>query len=182
MEQSDAILITGAAGFVGFHLAKRLCVLRPDTKIVGLDNMNPYYDPKLKEARLSQLQDFPNFKFYHLDLADRDGIANLFKTEKPNLVVHLAAQAGIRYSIENPHAYIDSNVVGFLNILEGCRHNPVSHLLYASSSSVYGANTKVAFSTDDRVDNPVSLCAATKKANELMAHTYAHLYGIRSTG
>ena len=182
MQQLDTILITGAAGFVGFHLAKRLCELMPETKIVGLDNMNPYYDPKLKEARLNHLHAFSNFKFYHLDLADRDGMANLFKTENPNSVVHLAAQAGVRYSIENPHAYIDSNIVGFLNILEGCRYNPTSHLLYASSSSVYGANTKVPFSTDDKVDNPVSLYAATKKTNELMAYTYAHLYGIRSTG
>lgn len=180
--KQETILITGTAGFIGFHMAMRLSAERPDARIVGLDNVNAYYDPNLKEARLAELAKLENFTFHRLDLADRERMENLFKTEKPNLVVHLAAQAGVRYSIENPHAYIDSNIVGFLNILEGCRHNGVDHLLYASSSSVYGANTKVPFSTDDRVDNPVSLYAATKKSNELMAYTYSHLYGIPATG
>lgn len=182
MKNPHVILVTGTAGFVGFHLAHRLCALMPDATIVGLDNVNSYYDPQLKEDRLKQLSVYPNFKFYRLDLADRVGMAGVFEAERPQIVINLAAQAGVRYSIENPHAYIDSNIVGFLNILEGCRHNQVEHLLYASSSSVYGANTKVPFSTDDRVDNPVSLYAATKKSNELMAHTYAHLYGVKSTG
>lgn len=179
---NPTILITGTAGFVGFHMAKRLSKDLPAARIIGIDNINAYYDPRLKEARLEELKSCPNVTFQKLDLADRDGMAQLFETYKPSVVIHLAAQAGVRYSIENPHAYIDSNIVGFLNILEGCRHNKVDHLLYASSSSVYGANTKVPFSTDDQVDNPVSLYAATKKSNELMAHTYAHLYGIPSTG
>ncbi|MDY0029076.1 MAG: NAD-dependent epimerase [Pseudobdellovibrionaceae bacterium] len=178
----NTILVTGAAGFVGFHVAQRLCADFPDTRIIGLDNVNSYYDPALKEGRLAILAKLPNFHFYKMDLADRGGIENLFADEQPEYVIHLAAQAGVRYSIENPHAYIDSNIVGFLNILEGCRHHPVKHLLYASSSSVYGSNTKVPFSTEDRVDHPVSLYAATKKSNELMAHTYAHLYDVASTG
>ncbi|HOO50936.1 MAG TPA: NAD-dependent epimerase [Alphaproteobacteria bacterium] len=178
----NTILVTGTGGFVGFHMAQRLAAEFPDTRIVGLDNMNAYYDPALKDGRVALLGKLPNFHFYKMDLADRAGIEKLFAEEQPEYVIHLAAQAGVRYSIENPHAYIDSNIIGFLNILEGCRHHPVKHLLYASSSSVYGANTKVPFSTDDRVDNPVSLYAATKKSNELMAHTYSHLYGIPATG
>lgn len=176
------ILVTGAAGFVGFHLVERLVREYPDAQIHGLDNLNSYYDPKLKDARLDILAKFPQFTFHKLDLADRGGMEKLFADVKPDIVLHMAAQAGVRYSIENPHAYIDSNIVGFLNILEGCRHHGVQHLLYASSSSVYGANKKVPFSTDDFVDNPVSLYAATKKSNELMAHTYAHLYGVPVTG
>lgn len=177
-----SILVTGAAGFIGFHMIERLAKDYPQASIVGIDNLNAYYDPRLKDARLALLAAHPNFRFEKLDLADRAGMENLFAAVKPDIVVHLGAQAGVRYSIENPHAYIDSNVVGFLNILEGCRHHGVQHLLYASSSSVYGANKKVPFSTDDFVDNPVSLYAATKKSNELMAHTYAHLYGIPVTG
>ena len=172
-------LVTGAAGFIGFHACKRL--LQAGHEVVGLDNMNDYYDVNLKQARLDLLQS-PLFSFHKIDLADREGIAQLFAHEKFNRVIHLAAQAGVRYSLENPHAYADSNLLGFLNILEGCRHNHVEHLLYASSSSVYGLNRKMPFSTDDSVDHPVSLYAATKKANELMAHTYSHLYGIPTTG
>jgi UDP-glucuronate 4-epimerase len=173
-------LITGAAGFIGNFVAERLCKEGHD--VVGLDNLNDYYDPKLKLARLKRIEHFDNFTFIKMDLADRDGIANLFAMEKFERVIHLAAQAGVRYSIENPMAYIDSNVVGFATILEGCRHNKVQHLVYASSSSVYGANKKIPFSTDDNVDHPVSLYAATKKSNELMAHTYSHLYEIPTTG
>lgn len=180
--EKDTILVTGAAGFVGHAVIRKLAQDFPGIRIVGMDNMNAYYDPALKEDRLKDLGDISGFSFHRLDLADRQGMADLFAQEKPSFVIHLAAQAGVRYSIENPHAYIESNVVGFLNILEGCRHHPVRHLLYASSSSVYGANDKVPFSTDDRVDHPVSLYAATKKADELMAHTYAHLYGIAATG
>ncbi len=176
------ILVTGAAGFIGFHLVERLVKDYPDADIYGIDNLNTYYDPRLKEARLSILSKCPRFHFQKLDLADRAGMEKLFADVQPDIVLHMAAQAGVRYSIENPHAYIDSNIVGFLNILEGCRHHGVQHLLYASSSSVYGANKKVPFSTDDFVDNPVSLYAATKKSNELMAHTYAHLYGVPVTG
>ncbi|MEQ4953357.1 NAD-dependent epimerase [Klebsiella oxytoca] len=172
-------LVTGAAGFIGFHACKRL--LQAGHKVVGLDNMNDYYDVNLKQARLDLLQS-PQFSFHKIDLADREGIAQLFAHEKFNRVIHLAAQAGVRYSLENPFAYADSNLIGYLNILEGCRHNHVEHLLYASSSSVYGLNRKMPFSTDDSVDHPVSLYAATKKANELMAHTYSHLYGIPTTG
>ncbi|MFU8805484.1 MAG: NAD-dependent epimerase [Bradymonadaceae bacterium] len=174
------ILVTGAAGFIGFHLATRL--LERGDEVVGLDNLNDYYDVNLKLARLEQLQEHENFSFHKLDVADREAIAHIFETEKFERVVHLAAQAGVRYSLENPHAYIDANIVGFINILEGCRHNAVEHLAYASSSSVYGANTKLPFSTHDNVDHPVSLYAATKKANELMAHTYSHLYGLPTTG
>jgi UDP-glucuronate 4-epimerase len=176
------ILITGAAGFIGFHLAKRLCEVVPDAEIHGLDNMNAYYDPRLKEGRLEILSSCPNFKFYRMDLADRAGVERLFAEVKPDIVINLAAQAGVRYSLENPHAYVDSNVTGFLNILEGCRHHGVGHLLFASSSSVYGANSKVPFSVHDHTDHPVSLYAATKKANEMMAHSYAHLYRVPCTG
>lgn len=172
-------LVTGAAGFIGFHACKRL--LQAGHEVVGLDNMNDYYDVNLKQARLDLLQS-PLFSFHKIDLADREGIAQLFAHENFNRVIHLAAQAGVRYSLENPFAYADSNLIGYLNILEGCRHNHVEHLLYASSSSVYGLNRKMPFSTDDSVDHPVSLYAATKKANELMAHTYSHLYGIPTTG
>ncbi|EPS5421132.1 TPA: NAD-dependent epimerase [Klebsiella michiganensis] len=172
-------LVTGAAGFIGFHTCKRL--LEAGHEVVGLDNMNDYYDVNLKQARLDLLQS-SLFSFHKIDLADREGIARLFTNEKFNRVIHLAAQAGVRYSLENPFAYADANLIGYLNILEGCRHNNVEHLLYASSSSVYGLNRKMPFSTDDSVDHPVSLYAATKKANELMAHTYSHLYGIPTTG
>ena len=174
------ILVTGAAGFIGFHLAKKLC--DSDWNVIGLDNLNSYYDVKLKNDRLNQLLPYSNFKFYKLDLIEREAIKKLFKEEKFDYVVNLAAQAGVRYSLENPYSYIDSNLSGFLNILEGCRHDPVKHLIYASSSSVYGANTKMPFSVHDNVDHPVSLYAATKKANELMAHTYSNLYKIPTTG
>ncbi|NOZ78000.1 MAG: NAD-dependent epimerase [Acidobacteria bacterium] len=174
------ILITGAAGFIGFHLAKRL--LEQGESVTGLDNLNDYYDPALKQARLARLDSHPGFRFVRIDLADRAGMKSLFEESRFGKVVNLAAQAGVRYSLENPYAYIDSNVVGFLNILEGCRHTGVGHLVFASSSSVYGLNTKMPFSVHDNVDHPVSLYAATKKANELMAHTYAHLYGVPTTG
>ncbi|HEY4367219.1 MAG TPA: NAD-dependent epimerase [Steroidobacteraceae bacterium] len=173
-------LVTGAAGFIGFHTS-RILLERGDT-VVGLDNLNDYYDVTLKEARLRILQEHANFRFVKLDLADRPGMADLFKQEKFERVINLAAQAGVRYSIQNPLAYIDSNVVGFANILEGCRHNGVQHLVYASTSSVYGANTKMPFSVHQNVDHPLSFYAATKKANELMAHTYAHLYQLPVTG
>jgi len=174
------ILVTGAAGFIGFHLARRL--LERGDEVVGLDNLNPYYDVRLKEARRSLLEEMDGFRFAHLDLADREGMERLFETEGFERVAHMAAQAGVRYSLENPHAYIDSNLVGFLNVLEGCRHHGVEHLVYASSSSVYGANTKMPFSVHDNVDHPVSLYAATKKSNELMAHSYSHLYDLPTTG
>ncbi len=180
--QSSKILVTGTAGFIGFHLARRLAHDFPTAQITGLDNVNGYYDPRLKEDRLKILSELPNFSFHRLDLADRVGMTDLFQTTRPEIVINLAAQAGVRYSIENPHAYIDSNVTGFMNILEGCRHNGVQHLLFASSSSVYGSNTKIPFSVHDTVDHPISLYAATKKANELMAHTYAHLYRLPCTG
>ena len=173
-------LVTGAAGFIGNFVAERLC--NEGHEVVGLDNLNDYYDPALKLARLDRIKHLDNFRFIKLDISDRDAIAELFAKEKFNRVIHLAAQAGVRYSIENPMAYIDSNVVGFATILEGCRHNKVEHLVYASSSSVYGANKKIPFSTEDNVDHPVSLYAATKKSNELMAHTYSHLYGLPTTG
>ena len=173
-------LITGAAGFIGMHTAKRL--LEQGEVVVGLDNLNDYYDPALKEYRLAQLTPHPNFRFVKMDLADRAGMAELFKTEQFTHVIHLAAQAGVRYSLENPFAYVDSNLVGTMTVLEGCRHNPVQHLVYASSSSVYGMNAKIPFSETDQVDNPVSLYAATKKANELMAHSYSKLYKIPTTG
>lgn len=174
------ILVTGAAGFIGFHTSLRL--LARGDEVLGLDNLNDYYDKKLKDDRLAQLVDRPGFRFVKLDVANREEMAALFAKEQPQRVVHLAAQAGVRYSITNPHAYIDANLVGFANILEGCRHHMVGHLVYASSSSVYGANRKLPFSVDDEVDHPVSLYAATKKANELMAHTYSHLYGLPTTG
>ncbi|MDE9620339.1 NAD-dependent epimerase [Citrobacter portucalensis] len=172
-------LVTGAAGFIGFHVSKRL--LEAGHQVVGIDNLNDYYDVSLKQARLELLAQ-PNFHFHKMDLADRESISELFVSGHFDRVIHLAAQAGVRYSLENPHAYADSNLTGFLNILEGCRHNKIQHLLYASSSSVYGLNRKMPFSTDDSVDHPVSLYAATKKANELMAHTYSHLYGLPTTG
>lgn len=173
-------LITGAAGFIGMHTAKRL--LEQGEEVVGLDNLNDYYDPALKEYRLAQLTPYPNFRFVKMDLADRAGMGELFRTEQFTHVIHLAAQAGVRYSLENPFAYVDSNLVGTMTVLEGCRHNPVQHLVYASSSSVYGMNAKIPFSETDQVDNPVSLYAATKKANELMAHSYSKLYKIPTTG
>lgn len=176
----QAILVTGAAGFIGFHVAQKL--LQTGHRVVGLDNLNSYYDPALKEARLDVLKNDPAFSFVRLDLADRGGVANLFGEHRFPVVIHLAAQAGVRYSLENPHAYVDANLQGFANILEGCRHNECRHLLYASSSSVYGANTKLPFSVHDNVDHPISLYAASKKANELMAHAYSHLYRIPSTG
>ena len=174
------ILVTGAAGFIGYHVAERL-LARGDT-VVGLDNLNAYYDVSLKEARLARLKEHPGFRFAKLNLEDREGMAGLFAAERPQRVVHLAAQAGVRYSLENPHAYLDSNLAGFINILEGCRHNGVEHLVYASSSSVYGGNTRLPFSEHDNIDHPVSLYAATKKANELMAHTYSHLFRLPTTG
>lgn len=174
------VLVTGAAGFIGFHTATRL--LERGDEVVGLDNLNAYYDPGLKKARLAQLESRPGFTFCKIDLADRPAIEALFRAHKPRRVIHLAAQAGVRYSIENPHAYIESNIVGTMNILEGCRHFAVEHLVYASSSSVYGANTAMPFSVDQNVDHPLSLYAATKKSNELIAHTYSHLYKLPTTG
>lgn len=174
------VLVTGAAGFIGSALSIRL-LDRGDT-VIGIDNHNDYYDPALKEARLARHIDHPNYTHIRMSLEDRSGIAELFKQHRPQRVVNLAAQAGVRYSLENPLAYIDTNLLGFANILEGCRHNAVEHLVYASSSSVYGSNTKMPFSVHDNVNHPVSLYAATKKANELMAHTYSHLYNIPTTG
>ena len=174
------ILVTGAAGFIGFHVSKWLSE-RGD-EVVGIDNLNDYYEVSLKEARLALLEPLSNFRFIKLDIADRDGLAKLFSEERFDRIVHLAAQAGVRYSIENPHAYADSNLVGFLNILEGCRHNQVEHLVYASSSSVYGANETIPFSENDNIDHPVSLYAASKKANEAMAHSYSQLYNLPTTG
>jgi UDP-glucuronate 4-epimerase len=174
------ILITGVAGFIGYHLAQRL--LSEGEIICGIDNLNAYYDVDLKRDRLAQLKEHPNFSFAFLDLADRPRLTELFKTAAFDRVINLAAQAGVRHSLENPFSYIDSNIVGFTNLLEACRHYPVEHLVYASSSSVYGANTKVPFAVTDNVDRPVSLYAATKKANELMAYTYSHLYNIPTTG
>lgn len=173
-------LVTGAAGFIGFHVSQRL--LAAGHQVVGIDNLNDYYDVNLKHARLNLIKADPGFTFIEMDLADRDAMASLFDQQKFQRVIHLGAQAGVRYSIENPHAYADSNLTGQLNILEGCRHHKIEHLLYASSSSVYGLNRKMPFSTEDSVDHPVSLYAATKKANELMSHTYSHLYQLPTTG
>ena len=174
------ILVTGAAGFIGFHLTQNL--LARGDEVVGLDNLNDYYRVQLKQDRLSQLAGHENFRFIEMDLADRERMPDVFKSEQFDVVVNLAAQAGVRYSLENPHAYIDANIVGFTNVLEGCRHNGVKHLVYASSSSVYGGNTTMPFSIHHNVDHPISLYAATKKANELMSHTYSHLYGLSTTG
>ncbi len=176
----NKILVTGAAGFIGFHLSRKLC--DNDWEVAGLDNLNDYYDVNLKKDRLQILKSNKNFMFHKVDMNERESIKKLFEEEKFDYVVNLAAQAGVRYSLKNPYSYIDTNISGFLNILEGCRHNPVKHLIYASSSSVYGANTKMPFSVHDNVDHPVSLYAATKKANELMAHTYSNLYKINTTG
>ena len=177
---ADPVLVTGAAGFIGFHVARRLC--EAGRAVVGLDNLNAYYDPKLKQTRLDRLASFPGFRFAKLDLADRAGMAELFAAHRFPAVVHLAAQVGVRHSLVDPHAYADANLAGFLNVLEGCRHNGCRHLLYASSSSVYGANTRMPFRTADNVDHPLSLYGASKKANELMAHAYAHLFAIPATG
>jgi len=177
---NDTILVTGAAGFIGFHVAHRL--LQNGRKVVGLDNINDYYDPKLKEARLKELVKQPGFSFVRGDLVERDALAALFAEHKFPQVVHLAAQAGVRHSLTHPQAYVDSNLLGFMNVLEGCRQSGCKHLLYASSSSVYGANTKLPCSVHDNVDHPISLYAATKKSNELMAHSYSHLFGLPTTG
>jgi UDP-glucuronate 4-epimerase len=174
------VLVTGAAGFIGFHVAQRL--LERNDQVVGFDNLNEYYDVRLKLARLDQLKLNPNFVFHRGDLVDRNAMAELFRSVQPSRVVHLGAQAGVRFSLQNPHSYVDSNVVGFLNILEGCRQQSIEHLVYASSSSVYGANAQMPFSIAHSVDHPVSLYAATKKANELMAHSYSHLYRLPTTG
>ena len=182
IEMDKTIFITGASGFIGSNLAKRILTTEPDTKVIGLDNMNDYYDVRIKEARLAELQKFENYTFIKGNLADKALINSIFEQHHPDIVVNLGAQAGVRYSITNPDAYIESNMIGFYNILEACRHYPVEHLVYASSSSVYGSNKKVPYSTDDKVDNPVSLYAATKKSNELMAHAYSKLYNIPSTG
>lgn len=178
----NTIFITGVSGFIGSNLAKRILNTEPNTQVIGLDNMNDYYDVHIKEARLAELQKFENYTFIKGNLADKALINEIFEKYRPDIVVNLGAQAGVRYSITNPDAYIESNMIGFYNILEACRHYPVQHLVYASSSSVYGSNKKVPYSTDDKVDNPVSLYAATKKSNELMAHAYAKLYNIPSTG
>jgi UDP-glucuronate 4-epimerase len=177
---SDHVLVTGAAGFIGFHVARRL--LENGRSVVGIDNMNAYYEPKLKEARRAELTKFAGFRFIKLDLADREEVATLFAEHRFPFVVHLAAQAGVRYSLLDPYAYVDANVQGFINVLEGCRHNHCRHLLFASTSSVYGANTRLPFSVRDNVDHPISLYAATKKANEAMAHAYSHLFGLPATG
>ena len=174
------ILVTGSSGFIGFHLIKLL--LKNNYQVIGIDNMNDYYDGRLKEGRLEILKKYNNYTFYKIDLKDKESIDNLFKKYKFDYIINLAAQAGVRYSIENPYAYVDSNLIGFVNILEACRNYPVKHLLYASSSSVYGGNKVAPFSTEHQVDHPVSLYAATKKSNELMAHTYSHLYKIPTTG
>lgn len=177
---SNRVLVTGAAGFIGYHLSMRLCAM--GYKVIGIDNLNDYYDVGLKESRLANLKALSNFNFYKLSLEDKLELDEIFKNESVDFVVNLAAQAGVRYSIKNPYAYIQSNVIGFLNVLEACRHYPVKHLIYASSSSVYGANRKMPFSTHDNVDHPLALYAATKKSNELMAHAYSNLYSIPSTG
>jgi len=179
-EKDRTVLVTGAAGFIGYHLAERL--LQDGRHVVGIDNVNPYYDIRLKEARLARLEKYPHFQFDRVDLSDREGVRRVFEDNHLSRVVHLAAQAGVRYSLENPFVYADSNLTGFLNILECCRHHAVAHLVFASSSSVYGANTRMPFSVHHNVDHPISLYAASKKANELMAHSYAHLYGLSCTG
>lgn len=179
---NKTILVTGVAGFIGSNLAKRLLTDYPGIKLIGIDSVNDYYDINLKEYRLKQLYIHNNFKFIKGNIADKELINKLFEEHKPNIVVNLAAQAGVRYSIENPDAYIESNIIGFYNIIEACRYNPVEHLVYASSSSVYGGNSKIPYSTDDKVDNPYSLYAATKKSNELLAHSYSKLYAIPTTG
>jgi UDP-glucuronate 4-epimerase len=176
----NPILVTGAAGFIGFHVARRLA--EAGREVIGVDNLSPYYDPKLKEARLQQLTGAKNFKFVRLDLADRAATAALFAEHRFPLVIHLAAQAGVRHSLIDPHAYVDANLIGFVNILEGCRHQGCRHLVYASSSSVYGSNTRMPFRTSDNVDHPLSLYGASKKANELMAHSYSHLFNLPTTG
>ena len=177
---NQKILVTGAAGFIGFHLCKSM--LDDGYEVLGIDNLNDYYDPNLKLSRLEQLKPYKNFTFEKIDITDRESLTQSFQSFNPNRVVNLAAQAGVRYSIENPYAYMESNLVGFLNIIELCRHNEVEGFIYASSSSVYGGNTKIPFSVEDRVDNPISLYAASKKSNELIAHSYSHLYGLRTTG
>ena len=179
---AKTVFITGSSGFIGSNLAKRILTTEPGTKVIGLDNMNDYYDVRIKEARLAELQKFEHYTFIKGNLADKALINGIFEQYHPDIVANLGAQAGVRYSITNPDAYIESNMIGFYNILEACRHYPVEHLVYASSSSVYGSNKKVPYSTDDKVDNPVSLYAATKKSNELMAHAYSKLYNIPSTG
>jgi UDP-glucuronate 4-epimerase len=180
MEQMKKILITGSAGFIGAHLSKKL--IAGGAEVVGLDNLNDYYDPQLKKDRMAALAEGPRFSHVNIELADRKAVENLFQEHSFDAVVNLAAQAGVRYSLINPHSYVDTNIVGFVNLLEGCRHSGVKHLVYASSSSVYGANTKMPFSVHDNVDHPVSLYAASKKANELMAHTYSHLFQLPTTG
>ncbi|MGD9107157.1 MAG: NAD-dependent epimerase [Desulfobacterales bacterium] len=174
------VLVTGAAGFIGYHLSKRL--LKDGCTVTGIDNLNPYYDVSLKAARLERLTPFDTFSFFKMDIADKESLENIFKNSQFDVVVNLAAQAGVRYSLENPRSYVDSNIVGFVNLLECCRHSHIRHLVFASSSSVYGANTKMPFSVHHNVDHPVSLYAASKKANELMAHTYSHLFGLACTG
>ena len=180
--ENKTIFVTGASGFIGANLVKRILTSEPSAKVIGLDSMNDYYDVRIKEARLAELQQFPDYTFVKGNLADKALITSIFEQYHPEIVVNLGAQAGVRYSITNPDVYIESNMIGFYNILEACRHYPVEHLVYASSSSVYGSNKKVPYSTDDKVDNPVSLYAATKKSNELMAHAYSKLYNIPSTG
>jgi len=177
---NDTVLLTGAAGFIGFHVAQRL--LSGGRKVLGVDSLNDYYDPKLKQARLNILGNHRDFTFVKLDLADRAESKSLFEQQRPSVVIHLAAQAGVRHSLQHPHAYVDANLEGFTNVLEGCRRNGCKHLVFASSSSVYGANKKLPFSVQDNVDHPINLYAASKKANELMAHAYSHLYGIPATG
>lgn len=179
-ENDETVLVTGAAGFIGSHVTQRL--LDTGRSVLGVDNLSPYYDPALKQARLKQFEGQPRFRFIKLDLADRDAVAALFAAEKFPYVIHLAAQAGVRYSLEDPHAYVDANLQGFANVLEGCRHHGCRHLIFASSSSVYGANTRLPFRTTDNVDHPISLYAASKKANELMAHSYSHLFKLPATG
>ena len=173
-------LVTGAAGFIGFHTSKYL--LNRGDAVIGIDNLNDYYDPALKKARLSLLKNSDKFTFHRIDIVDKNSVDNIFKSESPEYIIHLAAQAGVRYSLQNPYAYIDSNITGFMNILEACRNNPIRHLVFASSSSVYGANTHMPFDADDDCNHPVSIYGATKKSNELMAHAYSHLYDIPVSG